>query len=75
MSYIISAVSQKDTEFLKNERTILESHQYKAISLNTYLGQKSSSAIVNQQLKNDSIYKLEKTKCKIEIYHGSVTKV
>jgi hypothetical protein len=74
MAYIVTIVSKKDTDFLNNSKIILESNQYKEIATNIYIGQKSSSIVV-QNLKNNDIYKLDKIKCGIEIYHGNVTKI
>lgn len=74
MAYIILITSKKETPFLANTKTIIESHQYSETNKNTYIGTKPSSTIV-AQLKNGSSYKSDKTKCGIEIYHGNVSKV
>ena len=48
---------------------------YKEVSSNIFIGQKSSTIVVNQNLKNDIAYKSDKLKCAIEIYHGNVVKI
>lgn len=75
MAYIVTIVSKKDTAFLKNAKVILESNQYKEIISNVFIGQKPSSTLINQNLKNDLVYKSDKVKCGIEIYHGNVSKI
>lgn len=74
MAYIISITTKKDTAFLDNAKVILNANQYNEISTNTYLGIKSSSSVIGL-LKNDSVYKSDKSKASIDIFHGSVVKI
>lgn len=74
MSYIVSITTKKDTGFLNEAKTILESHKFSIINENTYIGNKSTHSIVNQ-LKVLDIYKKDKVNCSISLYHGNVSKV
>ena len=73
--YAIILKSQKETIFLEKAKAVLEANRYKEINQNSFIGQKVASTIVNQELKNIKEYKSDKTKCGLEIYYGSVSKV
>ena len=73
--YAIILKSQKETIFLEKAKAVLEANRYKEINQNSFIGQKVASMIVNQELKSIKEYKSDKTKCGLEIYYGSVSKV
>ena len=75
MAYTIIIKTNKESKFVQNSKIILEANNYIEVNQNTFIGNKMASTIVNNELKNDTIYKQDKSKCGIEIYYGSVSKV
>lgn len=74
MAYIINISAKKETSFASEAGVVLQGKKFSEISQGTYVGQSSTTSIVNE-LKNLDSYKKDKNSCGIVIHHGNVQKV
>ena len=73
MAQVVIIEMKRDSEFMQEARAILEENRFEEVREATFIGSRSANSVVRELKALDS-YKKDRSRARIKLYYGSLSK-